>query len=437
MLGNSLIRGKQHLSQLNRYKAAQARLKALERKVRILSSLRRLARLPPNIDISEHQWHIIQSQLADTERGFSSRINTASKRYLPNIDNIETARQLDNTLNQINLDLVKSTDFFDTFLDILSQRHVSKIGRMLRGCDELASDAIRRARIHRTSVIEPPIVFLDRGFGSNILKEGLKLPDWSRISVPLIPIRYQNLYSKYDLTSVLHEVGHQIMVRLGLVSTLRLAIRRAFSGTGVSEIVRDLFTSWSTEIFPDFWTFLNSGVAQTLSIRDVVSVPDGLIFRLSLSDPHPPPYVRVILSIAFCRYIWGNGIWDQWEEDWIALHPLRKCPIETRKTLEHVINAIPLVSKTMITTRFQKLTSKTLSSLFDMDLLSPSRLNSYIYWALSGRTSFGRLSPCTQLATFRLLRDTKNIDEEELDGMMTKWLEGIGNKRTTTSQRIH
>ena len=84
------------------------------------------------------------------------------------------------------------------------------------------------------------------------------------------------------------------MVRLGLVSSIPKALKLALELAGAPDTIRDLYATWSLEIGPDFWTFCNSGIAQSASIKEILSLPPNHVFKVSTGDPHPPPYSRVL-----------------------------------------------------------------------------------------------------------------------------------------------
>ena len=85
---------------------------------------------------------------------------------------------------------VAAFTFFDTYMDVLTQRRSPELGPVLAGCDVLAgmrwpgaSDATRR----------PPLVFCDRGFGASIVRESVPFPDGTPNPMPLIQIPYSRL----------------------------------------------------------------------------------------------------------------------------------------------------------------------------------------------------------------------------------------------------
>jgi hypothetical protein len=337
---------------------------------------------------------------------------------------------------------------------------------LLAGCDALAWDAINR-RHPALDIIEPPLVQCQRGFGAATMREGVPLPDRSPNPLPIIEIPYSKLKEKYNLTSVLHEVGHEVMVRLNLVRTLPRALRYALQQTGASETVQNFFGLWAFEIGPDFWAFCGSGIAAAGGIREILGLPPSHAFRLSWTDPHPPPYLRVLLVFECCRQAWGSGLWDRWEEEWTSLYSLKSTMPETYDVLREGQRCLPVVARALLNTRFRVLNGKSIPKLFNLPALAPGLLEGAaksiekaaapskaartpilasalttavrlvgtapspaIGATIGGEetepSNFADLSPCNQLAVFRMVRERGRLGEERLDAVMTDWLLDLG-----------
>ena len=404
------------------------RVESLRMRVENLSSLRRLVDLPPDRDITKRQWAVLESQLKVVEAGLLSRLKKAGRAYLPLVHNSRIARTLNGLLGEIELEMSRVYAFLDTYMDVLTQRHTPELGPLLGGCDVLAWDAINRDH-PALAIVEPPLVYCDRGFGASTLREGVMLPSHIPNPMPLIEIPYSRLKEKYNLTSVLHEAGHEALVRLGLVSTLPKAFRYGLAKTGASATIQDFFALWSSEIGPDFWTFCSSGIAEAAGIKEILALPPHHVFRVSGTDPHPPPYLRVLLSFEWCRQAWGRGAWDNWEKEWFELYPLEGAPIEARELLKKAGTYLPLISRTLLQTRFRVLNGKTIPDLFRLSTLAPAELERVAGTARSGALNLKGISPSAQLAVFRVIRDQGKLNEEAIDRIMTEWLVKLGERR--------
>lgn len=413
------------------------RSRSLRDRIEALSSLRATVALPKAHDVTRRQWTVIESQLAAVESRLGARLKRGMRAYLPTAHQLQGARGFNALLGELELEVARAYEFFDTYMDVLTQRHMPDMGRLLAGCDALAWDCLRRPH-PALEIIEPALVYCDRGFAASTMREGVLLPHAVPNPMPLIEIPYSRLKEKCNLTSVLHEAGHEAMVRLGLVRTLPLAMREGLRQVGAPPPLRDLYALWSSEIGPDFWGFCSSGVAATATVKEILALPPAVVFRLSWTDPHPPPFVRVLLSFECCRRLWGQGRWDRWEREWRALYPMDAVPPETREMIAQATRFVPTVAAILFRTRFGVLTRRTLPELFDLRALAPAELEraaeriehsarrGAARGAEGGPAPPTEMRPCTELAVFRVLRERAAVDDETLDRLMTAWLIRLG-----------
>jgi hypothetical protein len=406
----------------------EPRIASLRLRIGDLSSLRSLVDLPPQHDIGRRQWSVLGLQLSATEQRLSSRLSRAARAYPSGEDDLAGARRLNGELGALELALAGAYTFFDTYMDVLTQRRTPRIGRLLAGCDVLAWSAMRRDH-PALRAIEPPLVFCDRGFGASIVRERVSLPDGSPNPMPVIQIPYSRLREKPNLTSIFHEAGHQVLAQLGLTTVLPRVIRRALNRAGASSTVVGLFSRWSSEIGPDFWTFCGSGIAAAGGIREILALPPENALRVSWSDPHPPPYLRPQLAFELCRQQWGRGVWDRWELEWTQLYPLAMADREHRGLLRQCVRMIPVVAHALLTTRFRQLSGRRLADLWELGALAPAVLWPRVVASDAGRLNLSGLTPGSQLAVFRLLKERGRISEEALDALMARWLVRLGEER--------
>ncbi len=412
----------------------QRRFLSVANKVKLLSSLRKAVALPPAYDISESQWSAIESPLLAIAGKLHAGLKEEGGEYLRNIHRAESRKELTMLLGRIELELSKCFVYFDTFVDLLSQRHLPEMGLLLGGCDALAWDALKKDH-PALSVIEKPLVSFNRGFGASILREGVPLPDGTPNPLATIQIPYTKIRDKYNLTSIVHEAGHSAMVQLGLVNVLPKAISEALAEAGAPELIRKLFALWCMEIGPDFWGFCNCGDGQASGTMEILSLPAERVFKVSVSDPHPPPYLRVLLAFEWCRRQWGSGDWEVWEKQWLAVYPLADASSRDRKILADGRRYLPTVSRALFQTRFSTLGNSAIPSLFDLNGVAPMRLERIIREAESGGIlDLSGLSPCGQLALFRMLRNKSKLSEQSLDRLMTAWLVSLARGRKFQEQ---
>jgi hypothetical protein len=352
-------------------------------------------------------------------------LKRAANYFLPQVESQKAARHLHDLLGEIELEMTRTYTFFDTYADVLSQRLAPGLGPSLAGCDVIAHDALYKDH-PALAMIEPPIVFCDRGFGASVLREGVMMPDNIPNPMPLIQIPYSRLNEKYNLTSIIHEAAHEAMVRLNLVRLLPKVFHEGLQRAGASPEIRDLYCLWASEIGPDFWGFCASGLAQTGTIRDILSLPRQHVLRVSWTDPHPPPYIRVLISIGCCRYKWGHGVWDEWENDWVNQYPLENLTPRVKAIINQAIALVPVITGLLFDTRYQTLGRRSIKDLFDLEQLNPTNIKKYASITELDYTLRKGLSPCAQFAIFRLWKEGNAVDEITLNNKMTRWLTRLG-----------
>ena len=379
-------------------------------------------------DITQRQWSVLEMQLNAASALLTTRTKAATDSLLPRASDASARRKLNAALGQIELDMSRVYTFFDTYMDVLTQRRSGELGAMLAGCDVLAYQAMRREHPTLTA-IEAPLVFCDRGFGAAIVRESVAFPDGTPNPMPLIQIPYSRLREKCNLTSLLHEAGHQSLTRLQLVAALPHALRAALNRAGAPGAVCDLYALWAFEIGPDFWGFCLCGVAQAAAMRDLFAMPPTHALRLSVTDPHPPPYLRVLLAFDWCRRAFGRGRWDAWQQEWESLYPLTDSTSPMRMLLQNARRFVPVVGDALFNHRFRELENRSLVHLFDLTAISPSEVRRVAARATGGTLDLRGLTPCAQLAVFAELRQMRAMTEERLDDLMTTWLRHLGERR--------
>lgn len=393
-------------------------------------NLRRLVDLGPEQDITARQWAVLEPKLGAISVQLAERVKRAAGDLGPRAAEAGARRTLNDALGRVELDLARAYAFFDTYMDVLTQRRTPLLGGVLAGCDVLAFEAMRRDH-PALQAIEPPLVYCDRGFGASIIRESVRFPDGSLNPMPLIQIPYSRLNEKCNLTSILHEAGHQGLQRLGLVAPLAAALSGALARAGAGQALVELYGRWAFEIGPDFWAFCLCGPAEAQAVQSLFALPRREAMRISFSDPHPPPWLRAVLAFDWCRRAWGRGPWDDWERRWHDLYPLHDLPAAARELLGAARRVVPVVGAALFDTRFRQIGGRRLTQLFDLDSVAPSVLARIGRRAGEGVLDLRGVTPCRQLAVFADLRASGRIDEGHLDRLMTAWLRRLGARRHT------
>jgi hypothetical protein len=86
--------------------------------------------------------------------------------------------------------------------------------------------------------------------------------------------------------------------------------------------VWQLWERWISEIVADFWAVARVGVASTLGLIAVVSLPRVFVLRVDIGDPHPSPWIRVLLSCAIGNTLYPHRQWGRIAAMWASFYPL-------------------------------------------------------------------------------------------------------------------
>jgi hypothetical protein len=146
-------------------------------------------------------------------------------------------------------------------------------------------------------------------------------------------------------SSLVHEIGHQGAALLELVESLRGALH---ARRGEHPTAWRLWSHWISEIVADLWAIARIGVGSTLGLIALTSLPRGFVFRPSDDDPHPMPWVRVLLSCAIGDRLYPDRQWRQLAGTWRAMYPLAGVAPELQATIAELRATLPEFVTTLV-----------------------------------------------------------------------------------------
>lgn len=261
---------------------------------------------------------------------------------------------------------------FDMFTEVVTQRSENRTGVWLSGLDVVAADALANPLI----TDPPPLVcYLARGPGAAIRRAKTKMPGGDLSPAAIVRIPRERMVGHGIGSSLVHEVGHQGAALLDLVPSLRkeLAAHRAKAAGPAARVWRN-WENWISEIIADFWSVATLGISSTLGLLAVVSLPRFFVFRPSGDDPHPIPYVRVLLSCAIGNELYPHPQWGDMARTWKALYPVAALPAERQQEFAAIEASIPAFVKVLAGHRSPALKGRTLRETFPIAERQPARL---------------------------------------------------------------
>ncbi len=296
-----------------------------------------------------------------------------------------TEEQLQRHFTRIKLRFNSLLDQFDIFADVVNQRSEHRTGVWIAGLDILAKDALQRGNdLYRA----PPLMcFVERGHGAAIRKARTRLPGGDTNPVAIIQVPRERLVGSGIAASVVHEVGHQGAALLDLLPS----IGRAMNQTRIAPENRkawDLLRRWLSEILADFWAMAHLGVGATLGLMSVVGLPTYFMFRYKGDDPHPFPWIRVMISLAFGEKMYPDAQWTRLRQLWLRLYPVQERDAETKAIIGQILACLPVFTSMVLQHQSAATKGRALTTLFPIAQRQPATL----------RQAYARLQENTTLA---------------------------------------
>lgn len=313
-------------------------------------------------------------------------------------------------------------DSLDIFADVLSQRAEHETGTWVAGLDVLAADALKLTGNYIQS--PPMICFLERGHGAAIRKARTRLPGGELNPVAVIQVPRERMVSSGIASSLIHEVGHQGAAILDLVKSLRIAISAAQEQSEF-KTAWTLYSRWISEIIADFWAMGHLGICATQGLINVVSLPRYFMFRIKTDDPHPFPWIRVKLSIAFGKAFYPDSQWERMESLWSEMYPLEKLDEKSHAIIEELLQAMPGFVMLLMEHSTNSTRNNPLSELFPYQSRQPARLRKlYIDWKQNSK-GMNHAAPSLLFAVIGQARAdgiiNASIESKTLSQYLTQW----------------
>jgi hypothetical protein len=261
---------------------------------------------------------------------------------------------------------------FDLFNDVITQRSENETGVWLSGLDVVSADALQL----RQPVFEvPPVIcYLDRGVGAAIRRARTRLPGGGANPAAIIKVPRERMIGSGVASSLIHEVGHQAAALLGLVESLGAELREKRRTATADADAWQYWERWISEIVADFWSVARIGVGSTMGLMGVVSLPRVFVFRITLDDPHPAPWIRVKVSAAIGQALYPQPAWKHLNDLWESYYPLRGTTDEQQTVFSMLERTIPDLVALMANHRPPSLGGRTLTEALNTEELEPARL---------------------------------------------------------------
>ena len=353
-------------------------------------------------------------------------LNKRVRRFLTSLNRRSRDRQSPASAHtdffKLRLRFNQVLEHLDLFSDAFAQRCEPRMGSLMAGMDCVARQAIA---VEGATVKAPPLIcYLDRGWGGAIRRARTKLPGGDQNPVAIIRLPRERMVCSAAMASLVHEVGHQGSANLDLIDSLRGDRQfRAKLLTGNPDArYWHLFSNWMSEICSDFWALARLGIAATYGLMSVVSLPRAFVFRLNPNDPHPFPWIRVLISCALGQALFPQPQWGRLRRLWKAFYPLKGLPVEAAGFLAGLENALPEFVEFFLSHRPKALRGLTLPWAFRTRNIQLAALRKGIELIRGGSALAKRTAPTTVIAAIGQARADRRISPEEESRLLAKSL---------------
>jgi hypothetical protein len=306
----------------------------------------------------------------------------------------------------------------ELFHQVISQRSENEQGVWLSGLDVVAADALALPEHYEA----PPVIcYLDRGIGGAIRRARTRMPGGGENPVAVIRVPRERMIGSGIASSLIHETGHQAAALLGLVPSLQQVLRAKQQAAGEPLIWR-LWERWISEIVSDFWAVARVGVASTLGLIGVVSLPRPFVFRVNVDDPHPTPWIRVKLSCAIGDGLYPHPQWRRLARLWESYYPTAGLDDERRGLLARLEESLPEFVGILINHRPKALRGRSLIEAMDVEKRTPGRLAAlFSGWSNAPRQMY-RARPSLVFAVLGQAKADGGLSPEDESDLLAKLL---------------
>jgi hypothetical protein len=215
---------------------------------------------------------------------------------------------------------------WDFYFDLFVQR-LSTFGERLHAVDQIAASCYHAIYDGLPGVRRPallPFAYAQSGFSPATFRRGVPLARLRHHPnlFPLITLPQHRLHAVWALSSVLHEVSHNLQADLGLWEVMpKLLHDRITVDGGLPSSVGQIWAQWHKEMTADLFALLLGGPSAVESLMDVVGRSRRATVRFDPSGVHPTPYLRVLISLVLLRRMGLRALADGIEGAWRRLYP--------------------------------------------------------------------------------------------------------------------
>jgi hypothetical protein len=208
--------------------------------------------------------------------------------------------------DRVGVSVLYAEGIWDFYFDLFVQR-LSAFGERLRAVDRIAANCYEDLYIGIGSA-QPtprllPFTYAASGFGPATYRRGVPIRRLRHHPnlFPLIMLPQHRLDNPWAMSSVLHEVSHNLQADLKMWDIMPGLLHRRLTSEGISEQVAAIWAIWHKEVTADMYALVLGGPPAVESLMDVVGRSARPTLTFTAIGVHPTPYLRVFISLILLR----------------------------------------------------------------------------------------------------------------------------------------
>jgi hypothetical protein len=163
-----------------------------------------------------------------------------------------------------------------------------------------------------------------------------------------------------------------------------------------------------------------------MGLMGVVSLPRAFVFRVSLDDPHPIPWIRVKLSCAMGAELYPHPQWTQLSTIWESFYPRDRLDAQRQELFSSLEAGMPAFVSLLIEHRPPRLHGRSLGEALCRPDRQPERLQAHFQrWRRSPVERMSRAAPAMAFAMIGQARADGILSAESesrlLTELLTRW----------------
>jgi hypothetical protein len=223
-------------------------------------------------------------------------------------------------------------------------------------------------------------------------------------------------------SSLVHEVGHQGAALLGLIPSIKPLLSAKAQQEPNRRTAWNLYELWISEILSDAWSVATLGISATVGLINVVSLPAYFVFRMPDGDPHPFPWIRVKISLAFGKALYPDPQWTRLEQLWENMYPTQGLKPEQQELIRVLGAALPHFVRLVLENRPENLQGEALHEVFPVGTRQPDQLRQIFHHWRQKPQSIYKARPGLVFAAVGQARADARISPDEENRLLTQAL---------------